>query len=178
MLVLIQQEGGDSLSSEALPLNSIPQTPSEAPSPPQVSRNGVIEAGENGIAAPEVFDDNAVDYECDDLALEVNKDEFLDLMEEEELEGAGAAAAASGCYYCDDVRVDVSDQSAFALHLREEHSVRKNVDFLAEVTLGRHRRGGNLCHDNACRLVSHRSTGLSGNTYLVTYQERIKESSI
>jgi hypothetical protein len=101
------------------------------------------EVQNGGAAAQDDFDDNAVDYECDDLALEVNKEEFLDLMEEDD-EEAGRRSLPSGCFYCDDVTVEVSDRCAFANHLKEVHSVRKNVDFLAEVTSARQPRG-NLC---------------------------------
>jgi len=108
--------------------------------PPEASekavQNGVVAA-----SAPTSFDDHdAVDYECDDLALEVNKEEFLDLMEEEEDE-----ESLISCFFCDDddesVRIDLSDPSAYASHLKERHSVRKNVEFLTEVTLARQRRG-------------------------------------
>ena len=136
------------------------------PSPPLEAANGEEEppeasekAVQNGVvaaSAPTSFDDHdAVDYECDDLALEVNKEEFLDLMEDEEDE-----ESLISCFFCDDddesVRIDLSDPSAYASHLKERHSVRKNVDFLTEVTLARQRRG-NSCF---CLCVTAQCSGI------------------
>jgi hypothetical protein len=137
------------------------------PSPPLKAANGEEEppeasekAVQNGIAfsasAPTSFDDHdAVDYECDDLALEVNKEEFLDLMEEDEDE-----ESLISCFFCDDddesVRIDLSDPSAYASHLKERHSVRKNVEFLTEVTLARQRRGNGCFCAYYCSVSRYR----------------------
>ena len=144
----------DSVSKEK---SAVPVEAEEPPVVEEVPDESVPQEKEllNGRAAVQVekteFDDNAVDYEGDDLALEVNKEEFLDLMDDEEDEEE-APKPPSGCFYCDDVTVDVSDSHTYAVHLREQHGVRKNVHFLTEVTVARQRQG-NIC----CLLVLFRN---------------------
>ena len=142
----------------AEPVPSPPLEAANGEEPPEASekavQNGVVAAAV--ASAPTSFDDHdAVDYECDDLALEVNKEEFLDLMEDEDEE-----SPLISCFFCDDdddsVRIDLGDPSAYASHLKERHSVRKNVEFLTEVTLARQRRGNGCFCAYYCSVSRYR----------------------
>jgi hypothetical protein len=141
MLLWGPQEGSElveSLNCDEQPAEIHKSTAVEEAPPETVTNDDENCNGSTKDSDKADFDDNAVDYEPgDDLALEFDKEEFLDLIEEV----AEVVKPPSGCFYCDDVTVDVSDSQTYAAHLKERHSVRKNVHFLAEVTIARQRQG-------------------------------------
>jgi len=48
------------------------------------------------------------------------------------------------CFYCDDLSFDVKDTESYKAHLDEVHSVKKNVDVLAELTIKTQLRGNTI----------------------------------
>ena len=75
--------------------------------------NDVKEVNENGVR---------VEIECAEKDVkEVNEN--------------GARDVLIRCYFCDDFSFDVKDTESYKTHLREVHSVKKNLDVLVELTI-------------------------------------------
>merc|ERR1719233_2846471 len=50
------------------------------------------------------------------------------------------------CFYCDELSFDVKDTESYKTHLREVHSVKKNLDVLAELTIKTQHGGDGYGH--------------------------------
>merc|ERR1719233_1612988 len=50
------------------------------------------------------------------------------------------------CFYCDELSFDVKDTESYKTHLREVHSVKKNFDVLAELTIKTQHGGDGYGH--------------------------------
>lgn len=59
----------------------------------------------------------------------------------EEVIKNGDSDAQIPCFYCDDLSFDVKDSESYMAHLGEVHSVKKNLDVLAELTIKTQQRG-------------------------------------
>jgi hypothetical protein len=62
----------------------------------------------------------------------------------EEVIKNGDSDAQIPCFYCDDLSFDVKDSESYMAHLGEVHSVKKNLDVLAELTIKTQQRGNKI----------------------------------
>eukprot|EP00092_Neocalanus_flemingeri_P033141 GFUD01036038.1.p1 GENE.GFUD01036038.1~~GFUD01036038.1.p1 ORF type:complete len:707 (+),score=227.56 GFUD01036038.1:288-2408(+) len=62
-------------------------------------------------------------------------------VKEKEVTQNGVSETKIPCFYCDDISVDVKDTSSYMAHLGDVHSVKKNLDVLAELTIKAQLRG-------------------------------------
>merc|ERR1719233_521415 len=60
--------------------------------------------------------------------------------------GKGTGNDPIPCFYCDELSFDVKDTESYKTHLREVHSVKKNLDVLAELTIKTQHGGDGYGH--------------------------------
>ena len=75
-----------------------------------------------------------------DNAEEIISDVTSEVKEKEVIVN-GVSDVKIPCFYCEDLSFDVKDTSSYMAHLGEIHSVKKNLDVLAELTIKTQQRG-------------------------------------
>jgi len=70
-----------------------------------------------------------------------NENCSLKSVTSEKVTGSGVVRSSIECFYCTDSSFDIKDFERYKSHLGTVHSVVKNLDYLAELTIKSHQRG-------------------------------------